>query len=60
MNVIILCEGESDRVVLDGYFFKRFGFLHKGDGEIRNEYIEDCYYEKDQILLTIRVDLGCT
>ena len=60
MNVIILCEGESDRVVLDRYFCKRFGFLHKGDGEIRNEYIEDCYYEKDQILLTIRVVQGCT
>ena len=60
MNVIILCEGESDRVVMDRYFCKRFGFRHKGDGETRNDGIQDCYYKKGRILLTIRAVQGCT
>ena len=60
MNVIILCEGESDRVVLDRYFCKRFGFRHKGDGKPRNDGIQDCYYKKGRILLTIRAVQGCT
>ena len=58
MNAIILCEGESDCVILSQYFCNRFHFSYQKSQKSADGIGMDCRYTKDSHTLTIRIVEG--
>lgn len=60
MNAMILCEGESDGIVLSQYFHYRFGFSFVKGTKCANDTRRAFQYVKDKMNLTIQMVGGCT
>lgn len=60
MNVMILCEGESDGIVLGQYFHYRFGFSFVKKMQCANDTRQAFRYVKDKMNLIIQMVGGCT
>lgn len=58
MNVIILCEGESDRVILSQYFCHRFNFSYSKSVKSADGVGMDYQYTNADAVLTIRIGEG--
>lgn len=58
MNVIILCEGESDCIILSQYFRHRFNFSYSKSVKSADGVGMDCQYTNADAVLTIRVVEG--
>lgn len=61
MNTIILCEGESDLVVLSQYFRNRFGYEYIGSSKTSgDDMMKACCYGRGDDRLVIRMANGVT
>lgn len=58
MNVIILCEGESDCIILSQYFRHRFHFSYRKSVKSADGIGMDCQYTNEDAVLTIRIVEG--
>jgi len=58
MNVLILCEGESDRVILSQYFCHRFNFSYSKSVKSADGVGMDYQYTNADAVLTIRIVEG--
>lgn len=59
MNVMMLCEGESDCIILSQYFCHRFGFSFVKEMKCANDCGRSFQYVKDGMNLTIQMVGGC-